>query len=63
MDDVHQREGDGQAGDSQRPHPATDKDAIYNIIYRGDDLADHRRQRILPQQTADVPRFKFLCSI
>ena len=60
MDDVHDGERDGEAGDGQGADVLAEEDAVDDVVDRGHHLRNHCRQGVLPQQVADGFGFEFL---
>ena len=48
--EVHQGEGDGEAGDGHRPHALPDEDAVHHVVQRGGRHGDDGRHGILHEE-------------
>ena len=52
VDDVHERQRDGEARYGHLAHILTQEDAVDDVVYGGDHLSDDRRKREGPQEFA-----------
>ena len=57
--EVHQREGQRQPRNGQRPHAVADEDAVDHVVERSGRHGDDRRHGILYEQFADTLRSEF----